>query len=143
MTPAWPSWLSPIGYGQFTGAYVENDLTPLLIPLAFAAALIALVFGLQAVRDQGASLVAGRAGRATATPSATCTGTSMSAGVTMDRQRGRRIPEYSLCLRPSAAAAGSPLNAGITHAWRRAPVAGYKFKASRARMIRCGALPRP
>ena len=68
VTPAWPSWLSPIGYGQFTGAYVENDLTPLLIPLAFAAALIALVFGLQAVRDQGASLLAGRAGRATAGP---------------------------------------------------------------------------
>ncbi|WP_395244537.1 ABC transporter permease [Agromyces sp. MMS24-K17] len=68
VTPAWPSWLSPIGYGQFTGAYVENDLTPLLVPLGFAAALIAVVFGLQAVRDQGASLVAGRAGRATAGP---------------------------------------------------------------------------
>ncbi|MFE5670042.1 ABC transporter permease [Agromyces sp. NPDC056523] len=68
VTPAWPSWLSPIGYGQFTGAYVENDLTPLFVPLAFAAALIAVVFGLQAVRDQGASLVAGRAGRATAGP---------------------------------------------------------------------------
>lgn len=68
VTPAWPSRLSPIGYGQFTGAYVENDLTPLLIPLLFAAALIALVFGLQAVRDQGASLLAGRAGRASARP---------------------------------------------------------------------------
>jgi ABC-2 type transport system permease protein len=68
VAPAWPSWLSPIGYGQFTGAYVENDLTPLLVPLGFAAALIAVVFGLQAVRDQGASLVAGRAGRATAGP---------------------------------------------------------------------------
>ncbi|WP_238476233.1 ABC transporter permease [Agromyces mariniharenae] len=68
VTPAWPSWLSPIGYGQFTGAYVENDLTPLLIPLAFAAALIGLVFALQSVRDQGASLLAGRAGRATAGP---------------------------------------------------------------------------
>ena len=68
VTPAWPSWLSPIGYGQFTGAYVENDLAPLLVPLGFAAALTALVFGLQAVRDQGASLVAGRAGRATAGP---------------------------------------------------------------------------
>jgi ABC-2 type transport system permease protein len=68
VTPAWPSRLSPIGYGQFTGAYVENDLTPLLIPLVFAAALIALVFGLQAVRDQGASLLAGRPGRASARP---------------------------------------------------------------------------
>lgn len=68
VTPAWPSWLSPMGYGQFTGAYVENDLTPLLIPLAFAAVLIGVVYGLQSVRDQGASLLAGRAGRATAGP---------------------------------------------------------------------------
>ena len=28
VTPAWPSRLSPIGYGQFTGAFVQNDLTP-------------------------------------------------------------------------------------------------------------------
>ncbi len=68
IAPAWPSRLSPIGYGQFTGAFVENDLTPLLIPLAFAAGLIGVVFGLQAVRDQGASLLAGRPGRATAGP---------------------------------------------------------------------------
>ena len=68
VTPAWPSWLSPIGYGQFTGAYVENDLTPLLIPLAFAAVLIGVVFALQSVRDQGASLLAGRAGRSNAGP---------------------------------------------------------------------------
>lgn len=68
VTPAWPSWLSPIGYGQFTGAYVENDLTPLLIPLGFAVVVIAGVFALQSVRDQGASLLAGRGGRVTAGP---------------------------------------------------------------------------
>ncbi|QAY72289.1 polyketide antibiotic transporter [Agromyces protaetiae] len=68
VTPAWPSWLSPIGYGQFTGAFVENDLVPLLVPLAFAVVVIAGVFGLQSVRDQGASLLPGRAGRATAGP---------------------------------------------------------------------------
>ncbi|WP_350347985.1 ABC transporter permease subunit [Agromyces sp. G08B096] len=66
VTPAWPSLLSPIGYGQMTGAYVENDLLPLLVPLAFAAVAVAGVFWLQSVRDQGASLVAGRAGRASA-----------------------------------------------------------------------------
>lgn len=66
VTPAWPSWLSPIGYGQFTGAYVENDLTPLLVPLGFAVVVVAGVFVLQAVRDQGASLLPGREGRATA-----------------------------------------------------------------------------
>jgi len=68
VTPAWPSWLSPIGYGQFTGAFVENDLTPLLVPLGFAAVVIAFVYLLQSVRDQGASLLPGRAGRATAGP---------------------------------------------------------------------------
>jgi ABC-2 type transport system permease protein len=68
LTPAWPSWLSPIGYGQFTGAYVENDLRPLLVPLVFAAVVIGVVFALQSVRDQGASLLPGRAGRATAGP---------------------------------------------------------------------------
>lgn len=66
VTPAWPSWLSPIGWGQATGAFVENDLTPLLIALGVAAVLVAIVFALQAVRDQGASLLPGRKGRATA-----------------------------------------------------------------------------
>jgi ABC-2 type transport system permease protein len=66
VTPAWPSWLSPIGYGQFTGAYVENDLRPLAVPLAFALLAIAGVFVLQAIRDQGASLLPERRGRATA-----------------------------------------------------------------------------
>lgn len=68
VTPAWPSWLSPIGYGQFTGAYVEDDLTPLLVPIGFAVACVAAVFWLQAIRDQGASLIPERAGRAHAGP---------------------------------------------------------------------------
>lgn len=66
VSPAWPSWLSPIGYGQMTGAYVENDLWPLAVPLGFGAIVVALVFWLQTVRDQGASLLAGRDGRAAA-----------------------------------------------------------------------------
>jgi ABC-2 type transport system permease protein len=66
VTPAWPSWLSLIGYGQFTGAYVQDDLRPLLVPLIFGAALLAVVFAVQAVRDQGASLLPGREGRAAA-----------------------------------------------------------------------------
>lgn len=64
VTPAWPSWLSPIGYGQLTGAYVENDLAPLTAPLACGVVLIALVFALQSARDQGASLLPDRGGRA-------------------------------------------------------------------------------
>jgi ABC-2 type transport system permease protein len=66
LTPAWPSWLVPIGWGQRTGAYTDNDLAPLLIALGFAGVLVTLVFWLQSVRDQGASLLPGRAGRATA-----------------------------------------------------------------------------
>ncbi|UOE43770.1 ABC transporter permease [Agromyces larvae] len=66
LTPAWPTWLSPIGYGQFTGAFVENDLAPLLVPVGFAVLVVAGVFGLQSVRDQGASLLPGRVGRADA-----------------------------------------------------------------------------
>ena len=66
VAPAWPSWLSPIGYGQFTGAYVENDLRPLIALVGFSGLLIAGVFVLQAIRDQGASLLPGRHGRATA-----------------------------------------------------------------------------
>jgi ABC-2 type transport system permease protein len=68
VTPAWPTWLSPIGYGQLTGAYVQNDLVPLLVPLGLAVALVVLVFALQSVRDQGASLLPERGGRATAGP---------------------------------------------------------------------------
>jgi ABC-2 type transport system permease protein len=66
VTPAWWSWLSPIGWGQRTQAYGANTLLPLLLDGALAAASIAIVFVLQAHRDSGASLLPGRAGRATA-----------------------------------------------------------------------------
>ncbi|MDQ1581380.1 MAG: polyether ionophore transport system permease protein [Microbacteriaceae bacterium] len=66
VTPAWWSWLSPIGWGQRTQAFDANTLLPLLLDLALAAASIAVVFVLQARRDSGASLIPGRAGRATA-----------------------------------------------------------------------------
>jgi ABC-2 type transport system permease protein len=66
VTPAWWSWLSPIGWGQRTQAFDANTLLPLLLDLALAAASIAVVFVLQARRDSGASLITGRAGRATA-----------------------------------------------------------------------------
>lgn len=62
--PAWPSLLSPIGYGQLTGAYVEDDLAPLAVPLACGILLAVLVFWMQSVRDQGASLLPDRGGRA-------------------------------------------------------------------------------
>ncbi|MCX7522673.1 hypothetical protein OSC27_10335 [Microbacterium sp. STN6] len=71
MTAAWPSWLSPIGWGEQASVYDRNLWWPLLISLAFAAALVVGVFALQSRRDSGASLVAQRAGRADARPSLT------------------------------------------------------------------------
>lgn len=69
MTSAWPSWLSPIGWGQHVDAFGENRLSPLLLHVALAGLTIAAVFALQARRDTGASLFPGRPGRTTASRS--------------------------------------------------------------------------
>ncbi|MBG0737836.1 hypothetical protein IV500_00050 [Paeniglutamicibacter antarcticus] len=66
MSPAWPSWLSPIGWGQQSAAYTANNAAPMLLSIVLAAVCLLAVFGLQARRDSGASLLAGRAGRITA-----------------------------------------------------------------------------
>ncbi len=65
---AWPSWLSPIGWGEQTAAWTADAWWPILLQVGFAAVLVVGVFGLQAVRDSGAGLVPERAGRATASP---------------------------------------------------------------------------
>lgn len=67
-TPLWISWLSPIGWGQRTGAFTEDDLRPLLIALAFAAVLVVLVYVFQSARDSGASVLPGFRGRDHAGP---------------------------------------------------------------------------
>lgn len=66
MTAAWPSWLSPIGWGQQTFAFTGNRLWPLLLAVALGAACIAVVVALMARRDFGASVLPERAGRANA-----------------------------------------------------------------------------
>ncbi|WP_246036214.1 ABC transporter permease [Sinomonas susongensis] len=63
VTAAWPSWLSPTGWGQQTFAYTGNRLWPLLLPVGLAAACIGVVVLIMARRDVGASVLAGRAGR--------------------------------------------------------------------------------
>ena len=68
MVSGWPTWLSPIGWGEQMDAWGGNVWWPLLLDLAFAAAVIAVVFILQSQRDTGASLLAERAGRADARP---------------------------------------------------------------------------
>ncbi|MFF1571562.1 ABC transporter permease [Leifsonia sp. NPDC058292] len=66
MVSSWPSWLSPIGWGEQTSAYVRDDWTPLLLDLALAVVLMVVVFALQSVRDSGAGLIPERPGRADA-----------------------------------------------------------------------------
>ncbi|MCU1574733.1 MAG: hypothetical protein JWO93_2815 [Micrococcaceae bacterium] len=68
VTAAWPSWLSPIGWGQQTFAYTGNRLWPLLLPLVVGAGCVAVVGIITARRDVGTSLLAGRAGPAEAAP---------------------------------------------------------------------------
>ncbi|WP_223693298.1 ABC transporter permease [Leifsonia poae] len=63
MISSWPSWLSPIGWGEQTAAYTANDGRPLLLDLGLAVVLMAIVFALQSVRDSGAGLIPERAGR--------------------------------------------------------------------------------
>ena len=73
MTPAWPSWLSPIGWGQavspFTPAAQGGErIWPLALGLALAVALGAAAMWLQGRRDLGSSVLPERAGRPTARP---------------------------------------------------------------------------
>lgn len=60
---AWPSLLSPIGWGQRTRPFSSPDLAFLLVPLAAAAALAALAVVIRRRRDVGASLLPERVGK--------------------------------------------------------------------------------
>ncbi|GLB68281.1 ABC transporter permease [Arthrobacter mangrovi] len=61
--PAWPSWFSPIGWGQLTRPFTEADPVPLLVLVGVAVLLAAVVLPVRGRRDLGASLLAERAGR--------------------------------------------------------------------------------
>ncbi|GLH99706.1 ABC transporter permease [Phytohabitans aurantiacus] len=60
------SWLSPIGWGQRTFAYVDNRWWPLLVMAAAIGAAVAVAMAMLGRRDFGAGLVRPRLGRATA-----------------------------------------------------------------------------
>ena len=72
VTSAWPSWLSPIGWGHQTYPFANPSaspfhaptVVPLLLELAVTVVLFVVAFALQASRDSGASLVSLRGGRA-------------------------------------------------------------------------------
>ena len=63
LTAAWPSWLSPIGWGEQFAAYTANDWRPLLLQLGFAAVVTAGALMVQRSRDTGSGLIPERAGR--------------------------------------------------------------------------------
>lgn len=63
VTSAWPSLLSPIGWGQRTRPFTSPDLAFLLVPLAAAAVLAALAVVIRRRRDVGASLLPERVGK--------------------------------------------------------------------------------
>jgi ABC-2 type transport system permease protein len=56
------SWLSPIGWGQSMRPFADERWWPLLLLLAFGAALVVAAFALLDRRDDGAGLVAPRPG---------------------------------------------------------------------------------
>lgn len=73
VTSAWPSWLSPIGWGQQVHAFGHETSAPLLLQLALFVVASGVALAAVRRRDLGAGLVGDRSGRATAGP--TLTGT--------------------------------------------------------------------
>ncbi|MET1020054.1 MAG: hypothetical protein ABWX62_08735 [Microterricola sp.] len=66
MTAAWPSWLSPIGWGQAVAPFSPQTgqlLWPLAPGLALGAVLVAASLWMQAHRDVDSSVIPERAGR--------------------------------------------------------------------------------
>jgi ABC-2 type transport system permease protein len=65
---AWPSWLSPIGWGHQVRAFAGERWEVLGLYAALVAILVPLAFWLRSRRDVGAGLVQVRPGPATASP---------------------------------------------------------------------------
>ncbi len=63
------SWLSPMGWAQFTKPYAGDRWPPLLVLAVGSAALVVLAYRLQASRDLGAGLLQTRPGPPIAAPS--------------------------------------------------------------------------
>lgn len=62
LDPAWPSYLSPIGWGQLTLPFTADDPVPLITLAALAVATVGIALVLHARRDLGASLLHERPG---------------------------------------------------------------------------------
>jgi ABC-2 type transport system permease protein len=64
--PAWPTWLSPIGWGELMRPFAGNQLLPLVIAVAAFALLMGSAALLVNRRDVGAGILAERRGNAEA-----------------------------------------------------------------------------
>lgn len=65
---AWPSWLSPLGWGQQMHAFSAQRWGWLVLFAVFFALFAAVAFWLNAVRDQGLGMIPARRGPAHASP---------------------------------------------------------------------------
>ncbi|MEO6534148.1 MAG: polyketide antibiotic transporter [Pseudolysinimonas sp.] len=68
LQPAWPSWVSPIGWGQQTLAFTENRWWPVGLVAALAVVAVGVALRVHSRRELGASLLPERSGRAAALP---------------------------------------------------------------------------
>lgn len=64
VTSAWPSWLSPIGWGQHVFPFTRQDWGPLVPCLVVAVVGVTAALVVRGRRDLGASLLRERPGRA-------------------------------------------------------------------------------
>jgi ABC-2 type transport system permease protein len=62
--PEWTTWATPFGWLEHVAPAAENNPWPLLLPLAAAAALLAVAFWLQSRRDFGRGMISPRRGPA-------------------------------------------------------------------------------
>lgn len=65
---AWPSWLSPLGWGHQVRPFHQNNWEVGLLYLALCAALVGLAFRLSTRRDLGAGLLRDKPGPVRAAP---------------------------------------------------------------------------
>lgn len=68
LEPAWPSWVSPIGWGQQTLAFTDDHWAPVAWIAGLAAVAVAAALVVHSRRELGASLLPERAGRPAARP---------------------------------------------------------------------------
>jgi ABC-2 type transport system permease protein len=97
---AWPSWLSPIGWGQQVRPFGGDQTEPLLLFLGGVAALLVTAFVLASHRDHGAGLRAERPG-----PARASRGLTSPVGLAWRLQRGSLLG-WTLGLAVLAAAFG-------------------------------------